>query len=451
MRLTLDALETLDAIDQQGSFAKAAEALHRVPSAVTYTVQKLESDLGVHLFDRSGKRARLTEAGQALVERGRELLRRAESLENTVKRVSHGWETKLTLAVDEIMPIELVFPLIAEFDGLRSGTRIRLTRETFGGAWDALIDRRTDLSLDATGEMPQGYGLARRRWCSVPFEFAVARHHPLADAPEPLNFEQIVAYRAVAAADSSRKLAPRSSGILDGQDTLIVPSLSAKLSAQLTGLGIGFLPEYMIAPHRTDGTLVVREVEAPRAPAILHLAWRAGEEGRALSWFRERVAGDAQLLPRCTPSRRAIRRSARRKPPRQSRRRVRNTPANRIAKPPSSTAISRFFLMLSGSAAFLTGCGGDNDSDRSDTDVASLSCGSSSSGISKKVLTVAAGDTCTVSATTKLKRAIIGTGAYLHAPSGEEDGILFLYRNFKKPAAAPRMRHNARPCDSLCS
>ena len=41
MRLTLEALETLDAIDEHGSFARAAEALHRVPSAVTYTVQKL--------------------------------------------------------------------------------------------------------------------------------------------------------------------------------------------------------------------------------------------------------------------------------------------------------------------------------------------------------------------------------------------------------------------------
>ncbi|WP_020647679.1 LysR family transcriptional regulator [Solimonas variicoloris] len=296
MRLTLDALETLDAIDQQGSFAKAAEVLHRVPSAVTYTVQKLESDLGVQLFDRSGKRARLTEAGQALVERGRELLRQAQSLENCVKRVSNGWETQLTLAVDEIIPLELLFPLIAEFDALVSGTRIRLTRETFGGAWDALIDRRADLTIGAAGEMPQGYGLASRRWCSVPFEFAVARHHPLADLPEPLQFEQIVRHRAVVAADSSRKLAPRSTGILDGQDTLIVPTLAAKLAAQIVGLGVGFLPEYMVAPHLGSGELIRREIEAPRAPAILHVAWRAGEEGRALAWFRQRVLGDAQLL-----------------------------------------------------------------------------------------------------------------------------------------------------------
>lgn len=54
MRLTLDALQVLDAIERRGSFAAAAEALFRVPSAITYTVQKLEQDLTVPLFDRSG-------------------------------------------------------------------------------------------------------------------------------------------------------------------------------------------------------------------------------------------------------------------------------------------------------------------------------------------------------------------------------------------------------------
>jgi DNA-binding transcriptional LysR family regulator len=130
----------------------------------------------------------------------------------------------------------------------------------------------------------------------VPFQFALAPDHPLAKLAEPLSFAQIVEYRAVVAADSSRKLAPRSIGILDSQETLIVPSLAAKLSAQLANLGIGFLPQYLVAPHVACGELVVREVEAPRAPAILHLAWRAGEEGLALSWFRDRVFREGQLL-----------------------------------------------------------------------------------------------------------------------------------------------------------
>ncbi|HNB90291.1 MAG TPA: LysR family transcriptional regulator, partial [Plasticicumulans sp.] len=71
MRLTLDALAVLDAIARRGSFAAAADELHRVPSAITYTVHKLEQDLDVQVFDRSGHRARLTPVGETLLAEGR--------------------------------------------------------------------------------------------------------------------------------------------------------------------------------------------------------------------------------------------------------------------------------------------------------------------------------------------------------------------------------------------
>ena len=81
MKISLDSLVVLDAIARNGSFAGAAEELNRVPSAITYTVQKLEQDLDVMLFDRSRHRARLTEAGEALLREGRFLLRSAADLE----------------------------------------------------------------------------------------------------------------------------------------------------------------------------------------------------------------------------------------------------------------------------------------------------------------------------------------------------------------------------------
>src|ERR671930_119368 len=99
MRLSLDALAVLDAIDRRGSFAAAAEELHRVPSALSYTVQKLEEDLDLVVFDRSGHRAQLTEAGRALLEEGRRLLDQARGVEARVKKIASGWEPELILAV----------------------------------------------------------------------------------------------------------------------------------------------------------------------------------------------------------------------------------------------------------------------------------------------------------------------------------------------------------------
>ena len=80
IKLSLDSLEVIDAIARKGSFAAAAESLFRVPSAITYTVRKLEEDLGVALFNRAGHRAELTEAGAELLREGRNLLNAASEL-----------------------------------------------------------------------------------------------------------------------------------------------------------------------------------------------------------------------------------------------------------------------------------------------------------------------------------------------------------------------------------
>lgn len=300
MRLSLDALETLDAIDEAGSFARAAERLHRVPSAITYTVNKLESDLGLLLFDRSGKRAQLTAAGRELLNQGRELLRSAEQLESRVKRIAQGWEPQLTIALDAILPIEQFFPLISEFDALVCGTRLRFLHELLDGTWDALIDRRADLAVAAPGEPPAGYGLSSVALGRVPFVYALAPFHPLASAPEPLSDRLIARYRAIVAADSSRRLPGRTLGLQPNQDTLIVPSLGAKLAAQIQGLGVGFLPACVISPAVASGQLVIREVESPRDDSVVKLGWRTGDEGRAAVWFRERIidaASQGRLLP----------------------------------------------------------------------------------------------------------------------------------------------------------
>ena len=100
--LSLEALEVLDAIDRKGSFAAAAAALYRVPSAITYSVGKLEEDLGVTLFRREGRRSVLTPAGQVLLEQGRELLEAAERLVETTRQVERGWESTLAITLDSI-------------------------------------------------------------------------------------------------------------------------------------------------------------------------------------------------------------------------------------------------------------------------------------------------------------------------------------------------------------
>ena len=125
--ISLDSLRVLDAIDRRGSFAAAAGELHRVTSAVSYAVQKLEEDLGVVLFDREGHRARLTPTGLLVLERGRDLLAAAERLALDARQLHDGWETELRIAFDNIFEVDVLFPLIAEFQALRPATSVPVT------------------------------------------------------------------------------------------------------------------------------------------------------------------------------------------------------------------------------------------------------------------------------------------------------------------------------------
>lgn len=289
MRLTLDALTVLDAIDRKGSFAAAAEELYRVPSAVTYAVQKLEQDLDVLLFDRSGHRAQLTEAGRQLLSEGRHLLYAAVELETRVKRVATGYEVELKIAIDDIVPMERLYPLFREFYAEECGTRLRLLSEVYGGAWDALVTRRADLVIGAPGEGPAGGGYVTRPLGAVQWQFMVAPAHPLARTPEPLKPEDILKHRSIAAADSSRNLPPRTSGLLSGQDVLTVPDIRYKIEFQCAGLGVGYLPVHMVRKQVQSGQLVVKQTLEPKPGVSMLIAWRSADRGKALRWFIDRL------------------------------------------------------------------------------------------------------------------------------------------------------------------
>ncbi len=286
MKISLDLLHILDAIDRHGSFSAAAVALHRVPSALSHAIAKLEGELDIQLFVREGRKATLNEAGRALLDDGRHLLRAADELERRVQRIAKGWETELRIAIDAIIPVERLYPLLERFLVVGCGTQIRLDYEVLGGNWDALATGRADLVIGAPGDMPARSGIATRPLCShSQFVFVVAPQHPLAAWPGPIPASELLRHRAIVVADTSQELLARSIGFIEGQDTLRVPDIRAKASAQVAGFGIGHLPRWLAEPEIAAGRLVEKEIVDPRPAMPLHIAWRNRQPGKALAWF----------------------------------------------------------------------------------------------------------------------------------------------------------------------
>jgi DNA-binding transcriptional LysR family regulator len=304
--LTPEALMMVDLIARTGSFAAAAREMGKVPSALTYSVRQLEDALDVLLFDRSSRQARLTAAGEELLHEGRRLLIEIDAVANRVKRIATGWETQLSIAFDSILAPTALFELVEAFYALRVATRdapdgapptrLRLRSEVLSGTWEALATGQADLAIGGAGGPAQGSGLQFETLGEIRMEFAVAPHHPLAGAPEPLSAETIAQHRIVAIADSARSFTPMTVGVQPGQDVLTVPSLAAKLEALLRGLGCGSVPEPLLRRHVEAGRLVIKRTGLPSRTQGLHYAWHApvgsGPPGMALQWWLTQLRSD---------------------------------------------------------------------------------------------------------------------------------------------------------------
>src|SRR6195952_4335884 len=167
--LTPDALTMMDVIARTGSFAAAARELGKVPSSLTYSVRQLEDALDVLLFDRRSRQAKLTPAGEELLNEGRRLLEQMDAVANRVRRVATGWETQLSVAVDGVISKVTMFELCESFYALNPqgaaskssalapvplpatlgspGTRLRLRTEVMAGTWEALTSGQADLAI----------------------------------------------------------------------------------------------------------------------------------------------------------------------------------------------------------------------------------------------------------------------------------------------------------------
>lgn len=291
--LTPEALEFLGSIEQCGSFAAAAREAGMVPSALTYRVRRIEEALDVLLFDRSSRQARLTPAGRELILEGRRLLNEIDAIASRVKRVATGWEPQFTIAVDSIINRTTMLELCEAFFALDPPTRLRIRTETLSGTLEALSSGQADLAIGVVAEATAFAGIQKRPLGIQRFVFAVAPHHPLAKAPEPLSDDLIRQYRVIAVADSAQRGIGLSAGLLEGQDTFTVTTMQAKLEAHLRGLGCGFLPSGLAEPYLRAGRLVVRQVERQEHEARTSYAWRKsarGMAGRALEWWLKQLA-----------------------------------------------------------------------------------------------------------------------------------------------------------------
>ncbi|MGR5206004.1 LysR family transcriptional regulator [Vibrio sp. PNB23_22_7] len=279
--ITLESLHILDAIDRRGSFAAAANELDRAPSSLSYQIQKLEQDLDIMIFDRSGHKAHFTQVGQLILERGRAILQASEKLVGDATLLANGWELDITIAFDGIIPIANFFPMVNALAEV-STTRIRLQEEILAGSWESLNTGRADLLICPTlDSLP--HDVKAEKIGKMTMEWVAASDHYVHKRNGPFNADAREKYRIIAIADTAREQPALSINITQKQPRLTVTNFPAKVEALTSGLGIGTVPCQVSQPLIDSGALKRIEGSEDHSMDII-LAWRRNTMGEAKSW-----------------------------------------------------------------------------------------------------------------------------------------------------------------------
>jgi len=285
--ITIEALQVLDTIDRRGSFAAAAEQLNKVPSALSYIVQKLEEQLAVTLFVRQGRRSVLTPAGRHLLDEGRKVLGAVSKLTEQTQTISHGWEPKINITFDSLFDMQLLLKPLAQFLNEHPNIEVDMNEEVMHGSWEALIEDRTDLLIAAPNPIPQQQGISVRALGNLQKIFVVPKGHELVSFTAPVSKSEIDNYRTVVVHDSAKTVVPWSNNIIEQSRHFYVSSVEHKIQAIIAGIGVGYLPKKRIQSHLDSGVLVAIDLDDGEHISDISLAWKTVNKGKGLKRLRE--------------------------------------------------------------------------------------------------------------------------------------------------------------------
>lgn len=249
-RVTLLQWQMLAAVADHGGFAKAAEAIHKSPSTLNHAIHKIEEQLGVRLFEPKGRQVVLTEAGEMLLRRARQLIENAALLEDVAERLAGGLEAEIALAVDQIFPGCALAEALTRFSAAYPHVRVQLHETVLNGAVEMLYESRADLII--SGFSPQGF--LGQPLVDIPFIAVAHPEHPLHGLGRALDLRDLEGHRQLVVRDSAVRHR-LDAGWLKAEQRWTLSHLSTSIDMLERGLGFAWVPQTRIQAALDGGRL----------------------------------------------------------------------------------------------------------------------------------------------------------------------------------------------------
>jgi DNA-binding transcriptional LysR family regulator len=251
--LTLDQFQVFVAVAEEGSFSATARRMNRAQSAVTYAVQKLEDQLGTMLFDRTGYRPVLTEAGAALLPRAARIIREVDAFWDQAHGITQGLEPELSMVIDAMFPMARIVAALRVFGERYPTVPTRIYVASMGATVDLVVEGTCTIGISLTFAT-QDAALSMQQIERVGMVAVAAPCHPLSAFRGPIPTEELQHHVQLVLSDHSQRTNNRDNGVLSSRNWRL-GDLGAKHDMLLGGLGWGGMPLHMVEADLAAGRL----------------------------------------------------------------------------------------------------------------------------------------------------------------------------------------------------
>jgi DNA-binding transcriptional LysR family regulator len=262
----LPALHDALIVAQTSSVGEAARRLHKTPSAVSQQLRRVEARFGIALFERVGRRVRLSPAGEAALGALTRVFDEASSLETLLGELAGSRVTTLRIAASDYLGEALLLPVMRRLFADGVPLRFEITTTNSAEASRLVSEAQVDVGIVSSVREagPDEVSLLRQ-----PFRWVAPRRRGRAPIAERLTDEPLL---RLAPGSQGRRLLDEYLGRTGTRpfSTIDLPSVSLMLSYASRGLGIGLCPA--LALERADPSkVVISPAEVPEVTVRLLL------------------------------------------------------------------------------------------------------------------------------------------------------------------------------------
>ena len=262
MNITFRQLRVFTEVARQGSMIRAAENLHLTPPAVSMQIKEVESQVGLSLFDRHGRRVSLSTAGEYFLVHAKRLLADLKEAENAMarfKRLDHGLLTIGIVSTAKYFVPHLLARFHEEHPGIDVRLRVVGNREQLVTLMEA-----GEVDLSVMGRPPKELATRAEAFAAHPLVFVAPPGHPLLEGGQ-VSVGAMQGYPFIAREHGSGTRAAMAAFFaehrFEPRITMEMSSNETIKQAVMAGMGLAFLSLHTIGLEVRTGLLRLLDVE----------------------------------------------------------------------------------------------------------------------------------------------------------------------------------------------